>query len=99
MPPFDDGQNPAQVTLRQLFIRLRRNEPRHRNLRRIELFTVRRFLETGRTVPPEVEDVVSAVKDVMQEAESHPFGAEFAAGVRSEGQRVLDLIGKPDRQA
>jgi hypothetical protein len=98
VPPFDDGQNPAQVTLRQLFIRLRRKEERHRNLRRIELFTIRRFLETARTVPPEVENVISAVEGVMEEAKSHPFGAEFAAGVQSEGKRVLELIGKSNHQ-
>jgi hypothetical protein len=90
VPRRDDGSI-APLTLRQLARRLGRTATRHLRLRRIELLTVRRFLETGR-VPPADADLRGRVVDVL-DADTHVFGNDFAQGVRAEGRRVLELLG------
>jgi hypothetical protein len=89
MPPRDDGQSRAEATLRRLADRLRRLGTRHRNLRRIELFTIRRFLETGRALPHGV-NLRDRVEAVLAEAEREALSPEFLAGVRNE----VELIGR-----
>jgi hypothetical protein len=90
VPRRDDASSPALATLRQLDRRLGRNEERHLRLRRIELFTVRRFLETGRQPPVDV-DLRARVAELFV-TDRLVFGDEFTQGVRVEGDRVLRLL-------
>jgi hypothetical protein len=90
VPRPDDGSCIAVLTLRQLARRLGRCESRHLRLRRIELLTVRRFLETGRK-PPADSDLRARVVDVLG-SKVRAFGDEFAQGIRVEGTRVLELL-------
>jgi hypothetical protein len=92
MPPVDDGSGEAEATLRQLFRRLGRTEQRHRNLRRIELLTIRRFLETGRHVPSGVLNVGAIITQVIREAEDWRINQEYLGGVRDEGAQILKLL-------
>jgi len=91
MPPRDDGQSGAEATLRRLAARLERSEARHRNLRRIELFTIRRFLETGRTVP-EPARLRERLAAVLAETESYAMSPEFVDGVRKEIDMIQRLL-------
>jgi hypothetical protein len=92
VPPRDDGNSPAEATLRTLFRRLRRSQPEHLNLRRIELFTVRRFLQTGRHLPPDVRDPKGVVRSAATFATPHPFGREYVRGVEEEASLVTRLL-------
>ena len=90
VPRRDDATSQALATLRQLNHRLGRNEERNLRLRRIELLTVRRFLETGRKPPVDVE-LRARVAEVPG-ADTRVFGDEFWQGVRAEGARVHGLL-------
>jgi hypothetical protein len=94
VPKPDDGSSLAALTLRQLARRLGRDESRNRRLRRIELLTVRRFLETGRQAPADsgLRARVAAVLD----ASMYAFGDEFAEGTRAEGRRLLELLAQTE---
>jgi len=92
MPPVDDGSTSAEATLRTLFRRLRRNEARHVNLRRIELFTLRRFLETGRKLPREISDAKAIINEAGRVPGDHLFGQKFVQGVRAEADAALMLL-------
>jgi hypothetical protein len=94
VPPKDDGNSPAEATLRTLFRRLQRSQPEHLNLRRIELFTVRRFLETRRHSPPDVSDPKAIVRSAAESASTHPFGPEFARSVQEEAALVTRLLSR-----
>ena len=89
VPRRDDG-SVAALTMRQLARRLGRNAPRNLRLRRIELLTLRRFLETGRE-PLADSDLRARVVDVLN-SNTHAFGDEFAQGIRVEARRVLELL-------
>lgn len=90
--PSDDGSSEAKRTLVALFQRLTRTEPRHRSLRRVELFTIRRFLETGRSVPTEIPDPVGALERMRTDAVPPESAPEFRSSIESEVQRVLELV-------
>ncbi|HXQ38752.1 MAG TPA: hypothetical protein VN843_32420, partial [Anaerolineales bacterium] len=92
LPVIDEGLNDAELTLRQLFVRLGRTEVRNLNLRRIELLTVRRFLETGRTVPSDVTDARSIVSKAMTDATSHGLSEVYVEGVKEQARLVLALL-------
>jgi hypothetical protein len=94
VPRRDDGSSVAPLTLRQLGRRLGRTAPRHLRLRRIELLTVRRFLETARQPPADAE-LRARVVDVLN-SDAHEFGDEFAQGVKVEGRRVLELLAQQE---
>jgi hypothetical protein len=80
---LDDGTGSADRAIRQLVQRLRRKQPRHLNLRRIELFTLRKFLETrGRgTAPAELRDALEQIEQEIMTATSY---TGFLRGVESE---------------
>jgi len=90
VPQADNGSVPALATLRQLYRRLGRREARHLRLRRIELLTTRRFLETGRKPPADV-DMRARVVEVLNTTE-RAFGDEFAQGIKGEGEHLLGLL-------
>jgi hypothetical protein len=90
----DDGSSDAARTLATLFRRLERTEPRHRRLRRIELLTVRRFLETSREVPASVTDPVVVLERVREELRALP-ATEFQRDSISEVDTILELINRP----
>jgi hypothetical protein len=92
VPPKDDGTSPAESTLRTLFHRLQRSQPEHLTLRRIELFTIRRFLETGRHLPADVSDPKAIVKSAATSANLHTFGREFVRSVEEEAGLVARLL-------
>ena len=87
----DDGSSDAARTLATLFRRLTRTEPRHRRLRRIELLTIRRFLETDREVPASVTEPVIVLEQVREELRTLP-STEFQRDAISEVDRILELI-------
>lgn len=97
MPPHDDGCSAARQTLTRLAERLRLKEPRNTALRRVELFTVRRLLETGRSVPLGV-DMEGPVREVLKEVEKQPFEEPFAASARAEAQAILALLALASRR-
>jgi hypothetical protein len=90
--PEDTGASDALQTIIQLFKRLSRSEERHRHLRRIELFTIRRFLETGRAIPMDVQDPVGVIRDVERELQALS-PSEFRDSALQEATRVLQLLG------
>lgn len=92
MPVIDDGLRDGERTLRQLFKRLSRSEVRHLNLRRIELLTIRGFLESGRTVPSDVTDARAIVSKTIVDARSHNLSDAYVTGVEKEAKRVLELL-------
>lgn len=92
MPVIDDGQSDGERTMRQLFKRLTRSEVRNLNLRRIELLTVRRFLETGRNVPADILDARTIVANAGADARSHAFSDLYVEGVEKEVKLVLALM-------
>lgn len=92
MPPEDNGTSPAEATLRQLFLRLQRTQERHRNLRRIELLTIRRFIETGRAIPSDSQDAKGIIRQVIKEAKDWKINRQYPKGVRDEGTRILKLL-------
>jgi DNA polymerase III delta prime subunit len=94
VPPKDDGTSPAESTLRTLFRRLQRPQPENLNLRRIELFTVRRFLETHRQPPRDVDDPKAIVRSAARSANRHPFGPRFAQSVKEEAGSVIRLLSR-----
>lgn len=61
MPYHDDGTVSADRTIDVLIDRLRLKKPTNRRLRRIELFTLRRFIETRGGVNQEVGAALNAV--------------------------------------
>jgi hypothetical protein len=81
MPSYDDATvRPDRATI-VLIERLKLTEPKHRRLRRIELLTLRRFIETrppGLLEPAEVEPALAAV-----EAETNG-GSQREADIRAE---------------
>ena len=89
--PQDDGRSSADRTLRALFERLKRTELRHRRLRRIELLTVRRFLETRRRLPSEVQDPIRILAGVRAEIEVIAT-SDFRDGAFAELARITELI-------
>ncbi len=91
MPYRDDSSSDAGGALRRLFRRLGKKEDRHRFLRRIELFTVRRFLETGRKVPPDVNNPSGTVERLKVEG-TNAGDTEFGLGLSVEIDRVLLLL-------
>lgn len=92
MPVVDDSQDEAEATLRQLFKRLNRTESRHLNLRRIEMFTIRRFLETDRKIPGDIHNANDIILRVVEGARAHRMGDEYIHGVEAEAIRILELL-------
>ena len=92
MPIIDTGQSDAELTLRRLFTRLARSESRYLNLRRIEMFTVRRFLETKRPVPSDISDPRGIVMKAVADARTHALSNEYVEGVEKEAGLVLALL-------
>jgi hypothetical protein len=92
MPPLDDNQSSAEATLRKLFKRLTHTEDSYRNVHRIELFTIRRFLETGRKIPSDVSDPKSIIDQVIRGAEQRHLSDEYVAGVEKEANFILKLL-------
>jgi hypothetical protein len=89
--PDDDGTSDAARTIATLFRRLGRTEPRHRRLRRIELFTIFRFLETGRHIPADVVDPVAVLERVRTELKACP-SSEFQRDALEEVDKILTVI-------
>jgi hypothetical protein len=92
IPVIDDGQSDGERTMRQLFKRLIRSETRNLNLRRIELLTLRRFLETGRIVPADISDPQAIVAKTVADARSHALSDSYIKGVEEEAELVLSLL-------
>ena len=92
MPWLDDNKDSAEDTLRNLFRRLSRVEDRYRNVHRIELFTLRRFLETGRTVPSDISDPESIINKVVQGAKNRHLSDEYVRGIEEEARKILQLL-------
>lgn len=92
MPIVDPGQGDAELTLRRLFTRLSRSERRYLNLRRIEMFTMRRFLETKRPVPSDISDPRGIVQRAVADARTHALSDEYVEGVEKEAGLVLALL-------
>lgn len=92
MPVIDDGRSDGEHTMRQLFKRLSRSEGRNLSLRRIELLTVRRFLQTGRTVPSDISDPQAIVSRTVIDARSHALSDVYINGVQEEAEGVLSLL-------
>jgi hypothetical protein len=89
--PDDDGTSDAARTLATLFRRLGRTEARHRRLRRIELLTVRRFLETGRQIPAAVAEPAAVLETVRQDLSAGP-SSDFQRDAIEEVEKILNLI-------
>lgn len=83
----DDGTVSPGRAIRQLVKRLQRAETRHLNLRRIELHTLRRFIETQGTsvVPPDLADVLCAVENELASVDGRP---DYVEGVRMEVELI-----------
>jgi hypothetical protein len=94
VPPKDDCSSPAEATLRTLFRRLQRTQPEHLSLRRIELFTIRRFLETGRRLPSDITDASAIIKSAAKSVTQHTFGREFADSVEKEAKLIARLLSR-----
>lgn len=78
MPYYDDATvRPDRATV-VLIERLKLTEPKHRRLRRIELLTLRRFIETR---PP----------GLLEPAEVEPALAAVEAETNGDGQREADI--------
>jgi hypothetical protein len=95
--PDDDGASDAGRTLTTLFRRLARTESRHRRLRRIELLTIRRFLETGRGIPEDVGDPMGVLDRLTVELTASA-SSEFQRDALTEVDRIRKLIGATGAQ-
>lgn len=93
MPPRDDGSSSAALTLKRLVDRLNRTEARHKNLRRIELLTLRRFLETQRVLPVANGALKNALVRAVDESKEHALSSEYVEGVKQEAGRLRVLLG------
>jgi hypothetical protein len=92
MPIIDIGESAAELTLRQLFKRLARCEDRNLNLRRIEMLTIRRFLQTGRAVPNDISGARGIVTRAVADARTHALSDKYVEGVEKESELVLALL-------
>ena len=94
MPPVDDESAPARYALEHLFRRLGRSGESNLNLRRIELFTIRKFLETRRSLPITERHALSIVRRVGREIQRARVSREFANSVQSEVSRLMRRISR-----
>lgn len=92
MPIMDIGQGDADGTLRRLIDRLSKTEQRYLNLRRIEMFTLRRFLKTGRTLPDDIKDPKNIITKAASDVQSHSLSDDFINGVRTEADKLIALL-------
>lgn len=92
MPIMDTGQGDADGTLRRLFERLSKTDQRYLNLRRIEMFTLRRFLEMGRILPDDIEDPKDIIAKAASDVQSHGLTDDFINGVRIEADKLIALL-------
>jgi predicted acylesterase/phospholipase RssA len=97
VPVYDNGGS-AEVSLVVLFDRIVRDERRHQYLRRIELATIRQFLQTGRSLPVEITDPAGKLDVSTDEVRNHEWGSAFVEGVRAEVNRIKPLLPSPPRQ-
>ncbi len=93
--PEDQGESNAARTLSRLFERLQRTESRHKALRRIELFTIRRFLETDRRIPDEIAEPMEILYRVESELHERP-DSSFRNDSLQEVRRIRDLMRADD---
>ena len=90
LPVIDDGVGACDGAVTQILDRLHRQQEHHRRLRRIELLTLRRFVESRALVTPlssQLRDVCNAVT-----ADCANQSAGQAAGIMSEVRELRDLL-------
>jgi hypothetical protein len=91
MPHRDDGSSAADRSIEVLVNRLRLTEPHNRRLRRIELFTLRRFIET-RGLPnglrPRLDVALESVAAEMEETDD----ADWAAASNDEIAAIRAVV-------
>jgi hypothetical protein len=82
-PGLDDDTGGADRAMEQLLKRLGRKRSRHRYLRRIELFTLRKFIETRgiRTVAPGLAERLGGIEQEVSLLLDRP---QYVAGVHEE---------------
>ena len=92
LPWLDDNKVSAEGALRNLFRRLGRGEDRYRNVHRIELFTIRRFLETGRTLPSDISDPESIIRSVVEGSRDRHLSDDYVSGIEEEARQILNKL-------
>jgi hypothetical protein len=90
MPVRDRGEGDAYQALKKLFERLQRTEHRHRSLRRIELLTIKRFLETNRKAPIPISSAEAIISSVVNEFSNDT--TDYGISVRREAEAIVRLL-------
>jgi hypothetical protein len=87
---LDDGTGPATRAIQQVLERLNRRQSRHLSLRRVELLTLRRFLERGESVDSSVVQTTCA--EIESELTLLMDRDSYADGVRREIAQICSLL-------
>lgn len=90
LPFFDRGDGSAQLAIEALTRRLSESEVSNRRLRRIELLTLRRLIETHQDARVS-DDIAGVVSDAVQP----PLGFTsegFSAGLQTAAQKLRDVV-------
>jgi hypothetical protein len=90
-PPYiDDGIKPWNRTFSSLLDHIESNEKQHIALRRIELLTIRRFIEVRIPLPPPAKHELKSIKKSVENMDDSPEG--FKKAVESELIELEKLI-------
>jgi hypothetical protein len=89
-PGLDDGTGSAERAVEQLLRRLGRTQPRHLYLRRIELFTLRKFLTT-RSLEVLDSEVMERLNRIEQEVSLLGDQPLYVAGVLAEVELIRNM--------
>jgi len=93
-PPYlDDGTKPWARTFKALLRHIQSQEKRHIALRRIELLTIRRFIEVrGYYNPPMVRNDLKIIENAINRMEDEPQG--FLKKVKDEFDKLKNTFDK-----
>jgi len=94
-PPYlDAGTKSWGKTLKGLLYHIRSQEKRHISLRRIELFTIRRFIETRESTDPMTKEDLGIIKKSLEFMNDKPQG--FLKKVNDEFIKLEKIFDKID---
>lgn len=87
----DPGNVPWENTLRALMRHIESSEDKHIAIRRVELITIRRFIEARGTRGPLTEEIIKRIEDAVQlalQSVNPSLSANFKAGLEAEFQAL-----------
>lgn len=97
-PPYiDDGSKSWPKTLNSLLNHIKSEDLSHVALRRIELFTIRRFIQSRNDLGPFTENDMKSIRDSLDHMMDKPTG--FLDAVKNEFlelQKIVYVLAKQD---